>query len=281
MGGLFSGLFEINIKESDIGLKTTYNNTIDQAVELLQQNFGRVVFITGAGISATQLPTFRSNDNTGLWAVLPSLIMSKSQFYQNPLPSWRIAANVRNLQLNGTLKHTKSHNIVHRLLADGYISKIITQNCDSLHTYNDENDKNVIELHGAVGDTGMCEKCNKLRDVDTLQILNHDKCPTCPVCGSILKPPVAFFEDVIPQQIRQAAYDSLSMCDVIFVVGTYCAVDPVFSMVSSAKRNGTILVEINPEENNGSKYMDVCLRGESDEILSKIAQIMYPGESFD
>ena len=281
MGGLFSGLFELNVKETDIGIKVQLENTIDQAVKLLRDNYGRVVFITGAGISATQLPTFRSNDNSGLWGVLPSLIMSKSQFYQNPLPSWRIAANVRNLQLNGTLKHTMSHNILHKLCADGYISTIITQNCDSLHNYDDDYDENVIELHGAVNDYGMCEKCNELRDVDTLQILNHDKCPTCPVCGSVLKPPVAFFEDTIPTHIREEAYDALSKCDVIFVVGTYCAVDPVYSMVASAKRNGTILVEINPEESNGSKYMDVSLRGTSDDILSKIAQQMYPGESFD
>lgn len=280
MGGLFSGLFDIEIKETDIGIKPCLDNTVEEAANLLQNNRGRVVFITGAGISAPQLPTFRSNDNTGLWAVLPSLIMSKSQFYQNPLPSWRIAANVRNLQLNGTLKHCKAHNIAHKLVADGYVAKIITQNCDSLHTYDDEYDENIVELHGAVNDSGECETCHQMRPVDVLQILNQDKCPVCPVCGATLKPPVAFFEDVIPRGVREEAYRALSNCDVLFIIGTYCAVDPVLSMVSSAKRNGTILVEINPEESNGSKFMDISLRGKADDILSKIAEILYPGLDF-
>ena len=281
MGGLFSIMSEINIKESDIGIRTNYENTISQAVELLEQNFGRVVFITGAGISAPQLPTFRSNDNTGLWGVLPSLIMSKSQFYQNPLPSWRIFANVRNLQINGTLKHTMAHNILHRLCADGYVSNVITQNCDSLHTYHDREDGKVIELHGAIADFGICEDCKEHRAVDSLQILQQDKCPACPVCGRVLKPPIAFFEESIPESIRQQAYDALTLCDVIFVVGTFCAVDPVASMVANAKKNGTILVEINPEENSGTKYMDVVLKGKADDILGKIAERLYPGENFN
>jgi NAD-dependent deacetylase len=281
MGNLFSGLFEIEVKETDIGIKPLLENTVEEAANLLLNNRGKVVFITGAGISASQLPTFRSNDNAGLWGVLPSLIMSKSQFYQNPLPSWRIAANVRNLQLNGTLKHCVAHNIAHKLVADGYVSKIITQNCDSLHTYSDKYDKDVIELHGVVNDTGDCERCNQMRHVDVLQILNHDKCPLCPVCGATLKPPIAFFEDIIPRSVREEAYKALNSCDVLFIIGTYCAVDPVLSMVSSAKRNGTILIEINPEESNGSKFMDICLRGKADDVLTQIADIIYPGLDFN
>lgn len=281
MGGLFSGMFDIDIRPMDIGMKVEIDSTPDALAQLIRDYRGRVCVITGAGISATQLPTFRSKDNSGLWDVLAAPILSKSQFYQNPLPAWRIVANVRNLQADGKIHHTLSHNFLHKLIEDGYVYKILTQNCDSLHTYDDDTDECIVELHGAINDYGDCEKCHQPKPIDKLQILNKDKCPVCPVCGSILKPPIAFFEDVIPRNIREVAYKALQKADVLIVIGTYCAVDPVLSMVECARRNGTILVEINPEPSNGTTQMHAVLRGTSDDILRKVAEEIYPGRSFD
>ena len=209
MGILFSDLTDVTIKETDIGDGPVLQNNIETVINLIKNNKGKTCVITGAGISAPQLPTFRSRDNSGLWDVLKAPDLSKSVFYQNPLPSWRLAANIRNLQLNKTLKHTLAHNVLHQMVIDGYVSDLLTQNCDSLHSYDDEYDEKVVELHGAATDYGVCEKCHELRNVDVLEILHTDTSPVCNVCGSVLKPQVAFFEDTIPRHIRDAAYLSL------------------------------------------------------------------------
>ena len=280
MGGLFSHVFEIQIKETDIGMKREFSGTLSESYDLVIQNRGRVVMITGAGISSKSLPTFRSRDHSGLWDVLSAPILSKSQFYQNPLPSWRIAANVRNLQIRKVLEPSLAHKVIHQLVIDGYVSTILTQNCDSLHTFHDAFDSKIVELHGSIGDFGDCETCHAKKPVDTLMILEKDESPRCPTCNSVLKPPVAFFEEKIPRSIREAAYSAMSNCDILVLVGTYCAVDPVLSLAEAAKRNGTILVEINPETTQGTAFMDISLRGTADSIFEELATMLYPGKEF-
>lgn len=281
MGGLFSDLNDVRMNEIDIGGYPDLENTIDCAIKLIERSKGKICVITGAGISAPQLPTFRSRDNSGLWDVLKAPDLSKSNFYENPLPSWRLAANVRNLQINNILKHTLAHNVLHQLIIDGIVSDLLTQNCDGLHSYGDKFDNKVIELHGSASDYGRCEKCDKLRKVDVLEILHQDKSPTCEVCGSVLRPLVAFFQDTIPKYIREGSERALNTCDLILVVGTYCAVDPVLSFVRNAKRNGTLLIEINPAESNASQFMDVSLRYTANDAFKIIAEHFYPDESFE
>lgn len=257
-------------------MKPCLENTIECAVDLFKSYSGRICVITGAGISSDQLPTFRSNSHSGLWDVLKFPILSKSNFYSNPLPSWRLAANVRNLQVRGELKPTVAHCILHEMLKRGIINGILTQNIDSLHCFKGD-EKKVIELHGAVTNYGVCETCHANRLVDQLKILEQKVCPKCSVCGATLKPPVAFFEDPIPASVRSAANATLSSSDVLILVGTHCAVDPVLSMTETAKKNGTILVEVNTETTVASGFMDMTLKGTCNSIFEAISKQLMKG----
>ena len=62
MGGIFSDFSNFEIKEIDIGIKKNYLNTIEELFNLFEQNKGKIIVITGAGISSNSLPTFRSRD---------------------------------------------------------------------------------------------------------------------------------------------------------------------------------------------------------------------------
>lgn len=279
MGNLFSFMFDFKFTEIDAGYNVECENTVDFAVSLLKDYFGRVVIITGAGISSHVLPTFRSNNHSGIWDVLKGPIVSKSHFYENPLPSWRLTANIRSLQLHGSLPPSLAHRVIHQLIQSGYVSTVITQNVDSLHHF-DGDEEHLIELHGCVTDFGECEHCHALRYVDHMKIIQEQVVPKCEVCGSILKPPVAFFEDKIPKLLRNATYAALNSCDVLFLVGTHCAVDPVLSLAQDAKKKGAIIVEINMETTHATGFSDVVLKGTCDEIFEQIADKLFPGEDF-
>ena len=279
MGGLFS-VADVELRDVDAGYKPEVENTIECAVNLMKTHKPRITIITGAGISSHVLPTFRSNSGSALWDVLKGPILRKSNFYDDPLPSWKLAANVRSIQLQGNLLPSPSHKIIHELLKAKYVSHVLTQNVDSLHNFPGDEDR-VLELHGCVTDFGECETCCALRLVDHMQILHDQVVPKCEVCGAVLKPPVAFFQDTIPRHIRAAAYRALEDTEVLFLVGTHCAVDPVLSLVTNAKQNGVIIIEVNIETTHASGFADIVLRGTSDEVFEQIAKELLPGVNFD
>lgn len=271
MGSFFSAPLEIGIRESDIGIAPECANTVDCVVDLIRSHKGRVVIVTGAGISSHQLPTFRSNNNSGLWESYSPPIQNREVFYSNPKPSWKLCANVRNMQVSNLLHPSLAHHVIHLLLQRGYVSHVITQNIDGLHSFPGD-ERRVIELHGAVGDFGICERCGVRRSVDNLLILQKGECPTCSVCGAVLKPNVAFFGDAIDTEKRRAASAAVARCEVLVLVGTHCTVDPVQSMATEARKNGTVLVEINITKTIASAFVNVTLEGHADDVFREIAE---------
>ncbi|OHT00122.1 NAD-dependent protein deacylase [Tritrichomonas foetus] len=280
MGSFISAeSIELNINDSEIGYRTEVSNTVSCLIDLIRRFKGNVTVITGAGISSHQLPTFRSNDKTGLWEAFSPPILDKSNFYSNPTPCWRLLANLRNLQVNKTLHPSLTHHVLHYLLQKGFVNAIITQNIDSLHSFkNDE--KKVIELHGVVSDQAECETCQKKMVFDNLKILQTNECPRCPKCNAVLKPGVAFFGDAIDENQRLKALESLRLTNVVLLVGTHCTVDPVLSFATEAKRNGAIIVEINKTRTSASSFVDVSLIDEADNVFREVGQALIPDVDF-
>jgi NAD-dependent deacetylase len=234
-----------------------------------------VVVITGAGISSHQLPTFRSDNNSGLWEAMSAPVFDLRNFLKNPVTPWKLIANLRNLQATQMLYPSLAHHILHSLLRRNFISHVITQNIDGLHNFASDVGR-VIELHGTVSDYGLCSKCNQNIKFDHLEILRTCEPPRCPTCGSILNPPVAFFGDGIEPAKRSAAAAALAECDLLILIGTHCTVDPVMSMAVGCKREGAIVVEVNPSPTSAAAVVDVSLRGKADSVMLEIARELMP-----
>jgi NAD-dependent deacetylase len=280
MGILFPAMPDVEFRASDAGYRTACTNTIACVLDLIRLYSGRITIITGAGISSHVLPTFRSNHHSGLWDVLATPVLAKENFASNPLPCWQLAANVRALQIRGALNPSPAHQVIHEMVKRRLAHCVITQNVDSLHTFPGDEDA-VVELHGCVTDYGLCEQCGELMPVDHLRFLEDRIVPTCGVCGRVLKPPVAFFRDSIPKEVREAAERGMQAADLVFLVGTHCAVDPVMSMVADAKRRGVVIVEINPEVTHASPFVDVVIRDTADAAFREIAAGLMPDLSID
>jgi len=266
---------DVSFRYSDVGYRPPCSDTIDCAAELIRAHSGRVSVISGAGLSAHALPTFRSNNNTGLWEVLNKPILAHSHFLADVLPAWKLSSNVRSLQLRGALKPSLSHKIIHEMIQREMVAWVVTQNVDGLHNFPGD-ESHIVELHGSVGDFGKCENCGRTRKVDAMKILQELKPPRCEVCGFVLKPPVAFFHDAIPKELRVAADQALNRTEVLILVGTHCVVDPVLSLVEEAKRRGVVVIEVNPEATLVSRSVDVVLRDTADEAFKAIAAILMP-----
>jgi NAD-dependent deacetylase len=284
MGGILTlttdSLNTIDFAESDIGGRLPVSNTVECVISLIRRFAPRVVVITGAGISAHQLPTFRSDNNSGLWETFSTPLLDLTNFYENPGPPWKLLANVRNLQVDRILHPSFAHHAIHHLLARHFISHVITQNIDGLHSFATDLPR-VIELHGAVSNYGICAHCNTKQCVDHLQILQTCEAPKCPICKSVLKPPVAFFGDAIEEAKRVAAAAAVSNCDVLILLGTHCTVDPVLSIAANCRRANGIIVEINVSATRASAFANVSLQGKADDIFLEIATALMPDGQWD
>ena len=274
MGAFFSTPLEIGLADGDLGIWEDVQNSVSCLIRLIKQNKGRVVIITGAGISSNQLPTFRSNNNSALWENFSASDLSKTGFYQDPDLCWRLLSNIRNLQKEHQIYPTLAHHVIHHLLNEGYVNTIITQNIDGLHSFEGDESK-IIELHGKVSDHGICETCHATFPIDYMKILQTTKCPTCPKCGAFLRPDVAFFGDLIDKEKRIASKKAIDLAQLVILVGTHCTVDPVLSMVYEAKRLGALVANINIiEPPNAHNFVDISLIGKADDVFLEIGKAL-------
>lgn len=280
MGGVFSIDYKVDWDPKDMGYRETFESTYKNAAEIIQRNAGEVCIITGAGISSHVLPTFRSSNSNGLWDVVSDQSLDKFQFFAQPDVSWKLWASIRDLQMRKFLIPSQAHRVIHYMLKSGVAKTLITQNIDSLHSFKGDESK-VIEIHGKVTEYGECPKCKRQEFVDHLKILQTGKCPKCSQCSTNLKPTVAFFQDLIPMDLRQRAQQAVDKAKVLILVGTHVVVDPVLSLVCGAMNNGTIVIEINPEETRISDKCDMKFYSKADEALVGIGQILFPKVDFE
>jgi NAD-dependent deacetylase len=121
---------------------------------------------------------------------------------------------------------------------------IITQNIDGLHQR--AGSANVIELHGSVFrsrcSNASCERLPFEDEDDPC-----DELPSCPDCGSVLRPDVVLFNEFLPGGVEWHAKRALRDCDLFVAVGTSGTVAPASNFVRSAKYAGARTVFVNGE----------------------------------
>ncbi|PWB54926.1 MAG: RNA polymerase subunit sigma [Anaerolineales bacterium] len=243
--------------------------TITLAAQLITQSH-KTVTLTGAGISTRSgIPDFRS-PGTGLWQrVEPMEVASLSAFRHNPemFFEWFHPLAV----MMYAAKPNPAHIALAKLQAAGYMSEIITQNIDGLHSR--AGAENVLEVHGSLRSMS-CTNC--YLQVPSATILEDYlmKCtiPTCPDCGSILKPDVILYEEQLPVKTWIKAEEACKHCELLLVAGTSLEVMPSAKLPVQALEHGSKLIIIN----NAPTFMDVradlVIRADVAEILPKIQE---------
>lgn len=225
-----------------------------------------IAVMTGAGVSAESgIPTFREAQ-TGLWAKYdPVMLASYEGFMQDPENVWRWydmrRQKVREARPNPG--HNAFASWEQEWRRRGRTFQLVTQNIDDLHGLAGSSD--VIELHGNIW---------MVRSVDTphSKAFRLDDCPLSeiPPRGKdeeLLRPHVVWFGEMLDEKNLIEAFRAAAECDVMIVAGTSSLVYPAAAIPIMAKREGAIVIEVNPEDTSLSAEADYSLRGTSGELL--------------
>jgi len=223
----------------------------------------RIVFLTGAGVSAESgVATFRGDG--GIWSKMsPEELASVNGFMKNPQLVWEWYQHRR------ALMHDVSPNAGHYAITElGKMypeTVLITQNIDGLHAR--AGSTNILELHGNIG-RNKCFKCGLLYEKE----INPDgEIPYCD-CGGMIRPDVVWFGEMLPKDVISSAFRAAEQAEVFFSVGTSAVVQPAASLPLIASHNEALVVEINIEPTELTRRADLFLRGKSGEILPRIVE---------
>lgn len=229
---------------------------------------GRVVFATGAGISAESgVPTFRGEG--GLWNKMrPEELASVDGFMRNPNLVWEWYQHRRDLM--SKVAPNPGHFAIAAFEKHFPDAVVITQNIDGLHRR--AGSMRILELHGNIS-RNKCFDCGRMYD---REIDPDAELPRCG-CGGMIRPDVVWFGEMLPQDILQAAFEASEAAEVFFSVGTSAVVQPAASLPLVAARRGACLVEVNVEPTPLTPVADIFLQGKSGEILPLLLERFESG----
>ncbi len=230
------------------------------------QAAGRIVVLTGAGMSAESgIPTFRDAQK-GLWARFdPMQLASEAGFRADPYRVWSWYAERRRgvLSAQPNAGHLALGAFAHA--HPGRLT-VITQNVDDLHQRAGNAD--TIRLHGDILRDTWLEPCPRRggRACEPGWALPGEP-PRCPDCGNSLRPGVVWFGESLPAAALQAAEAAAVSAELMLVVGTSGAVWPAAGLAGLARQSGAWVAIVNPHATEIDDDADERVRGTAAGVL--------------
>jgi NAD-dependent protein deacetylase/lipoamidase len=186
---------------------------------------GRVIALTGAGISVPSgIPDFRT-PRTGLWEhVDPMEVAHIDVFRRDPERFWQFYGE--RFDALEDKRPNRAHLALVALERAGLLHGVITQNIDGLHAA--AGTRELVEVHGTIGRC-TCLRCGSrygLVEVRVRQGWGADRIPRCD-CGEPLKPDVVLFGECLPEDALVRAQELASTADLMLCIGSSLEVYPV------------------------------------------------------
>lgn len=232
----------------------------------------RVVVFTGAGISTESgIPDFRGPQ--GLWKT-----MKPTQF-QDFIASDKVRQETWSKRFTGARSMeratpNKGHIAVAKLVVEGKVSAVITQNVDNLHQDAGVPEAQVIELHGNAT-YARCLHCQlryEMTDIE-MEFSRSGRVGPCRGCGGIIKSATISFGQSMPEAAMVRADIETKACDLVLVMGSSLQVYPAAAFPEYAKRRGARLVIINNEETPLDGIADLVLHQPIGAALSYVVGV--------
>ncbi|MBW4792961.1 SIR2 family NAD-dependent protein deacylase [Pseudomonas tolaasii] len=228
----------------------------------------KVVFFTGAGISAESgIPTFRDK-LTGLWAKHdPQRLETAAAFRENPSLVWGWYIWRRNQAKQA--KPNAAHHMVTHLADSGRSVFVVTQNIDDLHER--AGSRNVLHLHGSLA-TPICFACKRPADLTNEQAAISDEFeliqpPRCRRCNGRLRPGVVWFGEDLPYGAWKTAMAEVKSCNVLISVGTSGVVRPAADIPEIAMAAGATVIHVNLSDVTLGNPNELMLVGPAAKVL--------------
>lgn len=231
------------------------------------QDATSVVAFTGAGLSTEcGIPDFRSPG--GLWTQnkpIPFDAFVAHREVRNE--AWR-----RKFAMDAAFSGAvpgRGHKALARLVANGRMSGIITQNIDGLHQASGVPDAALVELHGN-GTYATCLDCGTRQELDWVRTqfeATGGTAPDCPHCGGPVKSATISFGQAMPQREMERAIELTQDCDLFIVLGSSLVVYPAAGLPAIARRAGANLVILNREATDLDPVADLVVRADNGDVL--------------
>jgi NAD-dependent deacetylase len=226
------------------------------------------VVLTGAGVSTESgIPDFRSA--SGLWARYdPMEYATIEAFGRDPVKVWDFYG--RRLELLTSARPNAAHEALAELEQDGMIRAIVTQNVDRLHEL--AGSREVVEVHGSIR-TASCLSCRWTATLDeVVRQLERAQAPRCPSCGSVLKPDVVMFGELLPVAAIERATELAGAARLLLVVGSSLGVYPVADLPRQTVGTGGTLAIVNREPTPYDDDAALVIHAGAGEMLEKVCK---------
>jgi NAD-dependent deacetylase len=241
----------------------------DQLARLLD-SASRVVIFTGAGMSTESgIPDFRSPG--GVWSRM------KPIYFQDFLASEAKRREAWTRTFTGAAgwtgaKPNPGHHAIARMVAQGKVGVVITQNVDNLHQESGIAEDRVIEVHGNAG-YATCLTCGLRHELADLRepFMRRGVIPACRACGEIVKTATISFGQPMPAEPMARAEAAARACDLFLVLGSSLVVYPAAGLPLLAKRCGAALAIVNREPTDQDAAADLVLHDEIGAVLAAVA----------
>jgi NAD-dependent deacetylase len=258
-------------KANDVDAR--HSTAVEQSVSALAalvREHQPCVVLTGAGISTESgIPDFRSP--TGIWAQYdPMEYATIGAFRRDPVKVWEFYA--LRFEVLTTAEPNAGHLALAELERRGLVSAVVTQNIDGLHER--AGSREVVEVHGSIR-TSSCLECGERVPLQEVVAALRDApaaVPRCPRCGSILKPDVVMFGELLPAGAMERAVELAQGAGILLVVGSSLEVHPVAGLPEETVSGGGALAIVNRGATPFDGLASIRIDGGAGETLAALAR---------
>jgi NAD-dependent deacetylase len=227
-----------------------------------------IVAFTGAGISTESgIPDYRSPG--GIWTKFRPIefgdFLASAEARRE---AWR-----RKFASDEVLRKATpnaGHRALARLVEQGRMTAVVTQNIDGLHQTSGVPDDKVIELHGNAT-YAACLECRRRYELEWVREIFaiDERLPLCTGCNGIIKTATISFGQAMPEAEMERAQEATLAADLFIVLGSSLVVYPAAGFPIMAKRNGAHLVIINREPTEQDDLADLVINAEIGATMSR------------
>lgn len=219
---------------------------------------GRVVFFTGAGMSAESgVPTYRGRG--GIWGQYRWEEFACQRAFEADPDKVLDFHEQRRAKVLACEPHAGHLHLARLQQARAGIS-VVTQNTDGLHSRAGVRD--VVELHGSLWRL-RCPRHGQVEDLAAGRYARR----ACAECGATLRPDIVWFEDPVDARVFARADALIRGCAVFVAVGTSAIVYPAAGLIHRARETGARMIELNVDDTELSHLFDERWRGTAGALL--------------
>jgi NAD-dependent deacetylase len=214
------------------------------------QDFSRIVFFTGAGMSAESgVPTYRGQG--GIWHRYRWQDYACQEAFDRDPDGVLDFHEQRRRSVLACRPHG-GHRIIAALESTHPRVAVVTQNIDGLHQR--AGSRRVVELHGSLWRL-RCPRHGPRQELGQRYLRRR-----CEACGAWLRPDITWFGDRLDGEAVRRAVAEIAAAALFIGIGTSGAVWPAAGFPALARERGARMLEINPEPNAGSPHYHEHLR---------------------